>query len=170
MRFWVSAVLAIWCTACGYHTSNGIDVLPKTVHTIAVPEFANLTTRYKLTDKLPEAIAREFIARTRYRVVPDAGEADAVLKGYITNYTAFPTVYDTNTGRATNLQITVTMGVSLTERTTGKVLYSRPSFEVKDSYEISIQEQQYFDESEVALDRLSRDAARTIVSAVLENF
>ena len=47
------------------------DLVPKTVHTIAIPAFTNETTRYKLTDQLPEAIAREFISRTRYRIVTD---------------------------------------------------------------------------------------------------
>ena len=41
----------------------------------------NATTRYKLTDQLPQAIAREFITRTRYRVTSDAETADAVLDG-----------------------------------------------------------------------------------------
>ena len=57
------------------------DLIPKTVHTIAIPAFTNPTTRYKLTDQLPEAIAREFISRTRYRIVSDPNPADAVLKG-----------------------------------------------------------------------------------------
>ena len=64
----------------------------------------------------------------------------------------------------------VTLSVTLTERATGKVLYTRPSFEMRQRYEISIDPQKYFEESDTALDRLCRDTARTVVSGILENF
>ena len=62
------------------------------------------------------------------------------------------------------------MSVTLTERTTGKVLYSRPSFDWKQQYEISTDSRTFFDESDAALRRLSTDVARRLVSAILENF
>ena len=77
--------LAVW-SSCGYRFGAADTVLPKTIHTIAIPAFNNLTTRYKLTDQMPEAISREFITRTRYRVVSDANTADAVLRGAVINY------------------------------------------------------------------------------------
>ena len=52
--------------------------------------------------------------------------------------------------------------MTLTERTTGKVLYSRPNFEMKQRYEISIDPEKYFEESDTALDRLSQEAARQL--------
>ena len=157
-------------TSCGYHVSGKGDLLPKDIHTIAIPAFDNITVRYRLTDRLPEAIAREFIARTHYQVIPDATQADAVLRGAIINYVSFPTTFDQTTGRASGLQLNVTMQISLIERATGKVLYSRPSFEAKERYEFSVSAQAYFDESDTALDRLSKDVARDIVTAILENF
>ena len=45
-------------TSCGYHVAGKADLVPKTVNTIAIPAFGNITTRYKLTDHLPEAISR----------------------------------------------------------------------------------------------------------------
>ena len=56
------------------------------------------------------------------------------------------------------------------ERATGKVIFTRPSFDAHQRYEISVDPRQYFDESETALDRLSRDVARDVVCAILENF
>lgn len=179
MAFWLRAdrrsaaclVLAIvTMTGCGYHVSGKGDLLPKTLHTIAVPAFGNITVRYKLSDRLPEAIAKEFISRTRYRVIPDAGQADAILNGTILNFIAFPILFDQANGRATALQVNVRMGVTLTERTTGKVLYSNPNFEMKQRYEISIDPGKYFEESDTALDRLCQEAARQLVSAIMENF
>ena len=57
--------------SCGYHVAGQANLVPKTVHTIAVPPFANATVRYKLTDLMPEALSRELIARTHYQVIND---------------------------------------------------------------------------------------------------
>lgn len=165
----ICAYLWLMCS-CGYHVAGKTDLVPKSVKTIAVPAFANVTIRYKLTDRLPEAIAREFISRTRYQVVVDPQQADAVLSGTVVNYTSYPTVFDQRTGRASGLQVNVTLQVTLTERATGKVLFTRPSFETHQRYEISIDPKQYFEESDTALERLSRDVARDVVSAILESF
>ena len=63
------------------------------------------------------------------------------------------------------------MQVSLVDRATGKVIFTRPNFELHDRYEISVTNtSQYFDESGPGLDRLSRSVARNLVSAILDNF
>lgn len=163
------AVLWLAC-GCGYHIAGNADLLPKTVKTIAVPAFSNVTTRYQLARLLPEDITREFISRTRYRVVSDPARADAVLTGALTNFIAIPTTFDPVTGRGTGVQVLVTLQLRLTERATGKVLWNRPGAEYRERYEISIDPEKYFDESGTAVIRLSRDVAQDVVSGVLENF
>lgn len=165
-----AAGLAVLASSCGYHTGGRAELLPATVHSIAVPAFSNVTTRYKLTDQLPEAITREFISRTRYRIVPETSEADAVLEGSVLGYTSFPTVYDPATSRASAVEVHVTLRLSLTERTSGKVLFSRPNFELRERYQISIDPAAFFEESDSALARASQQTARDVVSAILENF
>jgi len=155
---------------CGYHVVGHSDVLPKTLHTIAIPSFGNATTRYKLAERLPGAIGREFIERTRYRIVADPNQADAILRGAVINYFSGPTIFDSTTGRAAGVQVIVVLQLTLTERSTGKVLYTRPSVEFKERYEVSIEQTAYFDESEPALERLSREVARQVVSSVLSAF
>jgi outer membrane lipopolysaccharide assembly protein LptE/RlpB len=155
---------------CGYRVAGRGDALPKTVRTIAIPAFSNATTRYKLTESLPAAITREFLARTRYRVVEDAGSADAVLQGSVTKFTSSPTTLDPTTGRASAAQLSVIMDITLRERATGAILFSRTNVEYRERYEVGTDPQAYFDESSPALDRLSQEVARTIVSAVLEKF
>ena len=145
--------------------------MPKDVHTIAIPPFANATVRYKLTDSLPEAISREFITRTRYKMVNDPRQADAVLRGAVVNYVAYPTVIDQSTGRTSGLQIILILNVTLTDRTTGKVIFTRPRYEAHERYEISTtNDKQYFDESNAGLQRLSVDVARDLVTSILDNF
>ena len=168
---WCAVMAGLALGSCGYHVAGKADLVPKDVHTIAIPAFANATVRYKLTDRLPEAITREFITRTHYQIVQDAQQADAVLRGAVVNYAAYPTLFDQATGRASGLQVNVTMQVSLVERASGKVIFTRPNFEMHQRYEVSVTNtSQYFDESDAALQRLSRDVARDVVSAILENF
>ena len=112
-------ILMLTLAGCGYHVAGKADLVPANIHTIAIPAFANITTRYKLTDHLPQAISHEFIARTRYQVVNDPDQADAVLRGSVINYASYPTLFDQKSGRASGLQVNVTMQVSLVERATG---------------------------------------------------
>jgi hypothetical protein len=146
------------------------DLLPATIRTIAIPAFGNNTTRYKLTERLPSAITREFLTRTRYRVITDVNQADAILTGTVLNVVNSPTIFDTTSGRAAGLMIAVYLNVRLVERATGNVLFTRPMMEIRERYEVSIEQTAYFDESEAALDRLSHQVARSIVAQVLEAF
>ncbi|HML15396.1 MAG TPA: LptE family protein [Bryobacteraceae bacterium] len=164
------AIVLLLLAGCGYRVAGHADLLPKTIQTIAVPPFANVTTRYKLSDELPEAITREFNTRTRYKVVSDPNAADAILKGAIVNYVHYPTVADPTTGRATEVDLRVYMRVQLVERTTGKVLFTRPNLEVRERYEISVDPKAYFEESDAALARASKAAAQQIVTAILSDF
>jgi hypothetical protein len=162
--------LSLFAPGCGYHVSGHGDTLPKTLKTIAVPAFKNATVRYRLTNELPAAITREFISRTRYRVVTDPSTADAVLNGSIVKYDAYPTAFDPATGRASLVLVFVHLQMTLTERATGKVLYFTPDFEVRERYEISTDPRAYLEESDAAVARLSKTVATQIVSAVLEKF
>lgn len=161
---------AVLLASCGYHISGHADLVPESIHTIAVPRFGNVTTHYKLTDKLAEAVAREFIARTRYKIVSDMNQADAILRGTVVNYVTYPTIFDPQTSRATVVEFRVSMATSLVDRRTGAVIWQRPNFEWKNQYEISVNDRAYFDESGPAVDRLCGDVARAVVSAILENF
>jgi outer membrane lipopolysaccharide assembly protein LptE/RlpB len=165
-----AATLVTTLAGCGYHVAGHSDLLPKTIETVCIPAFANATIRYKLTDRLPNAIAKEFISRTRYHIISDCASADAVLRGMVMNYISYATVADPKTGRQTAVDLRLYMKIDFTERATGKVLFSRPMMEVRERYEVSEDPNTYVDESDSALDRASRAAAATIVTAILTNF
>lgn len=163
-------LLALTLASCGYHFAGSTsNLLPKGVTTIAIPAFGNGTAYYKLTDELTEAMTREFVSRTKYTVTSNPGSADATLHGAITQMFSFPTVYDPVTFRATDVEVHVNVRFQLVDKA-GKVLFDRPGMEVRERYEISTDPLTYFDENEFAMRRLSQDVAKTIVSAILENF
>ncbi len=166
----LAACLALALAGCGYHVGNNTQWMPKTIHTIAVPAFANGTLRYKLARLLPEDVVRELHTRSKYIIVADPNQADAVLRGTLATANAYPIIFDPVSGRATGVEVVVTIQITLTERATGKVLLNRPSIEFRERYEIASDPQTYFDESGTANERVARDAARTVVSAILEGF
>ena len=165
-----AAAVAVWLAGCGYHVAGRADLVPKHINTIAIPAFGNVSTRYQLSNRLPRDIAREFITRTRYQIVHEENEADAVLRGSVVNFNSFPTVFDPVSGRASAVQVNVTLEIRLLERSTGSVIFERPRMEVRENYEIAIDQSAFFEEEGPALARLSQSVAREIVSAVLENF
>jgi len=128
------------------------------------------TTLAWFSEQLALAITREFISRTRYQVVAEPAQADAVLTGNVMNIFTFPTTFDSRTGRAAGVQLNVVLQIKLQDRITGQTLWEQPSFEARQRYEISIDQRAYFEESDAALDRLSIDVARAVVSAILEKF
>jgi len=165
-----SLLLVAGLSGCGYHVGGKADLLPKSIQTVAIPAFNNLTVRNKFADRLTGAIAREFIARTRYQIIADPSQADAVLSGTILTFAAYPTIFDPATGRAAGVQIQANLQLTFVERATSKILFTRPTFEFRERYEVSVDQAQYFEESDQALERLSRDVARTVLSSILEAF
>jgi hypothetical protein len=167
---WVVGLAATMAAGCGYRVAGRADLLPKNVKTIAIPAFGNATTRYRLSERLPAALTREFLSRTRYDIITDPNQADAVLTGTVLRYAAFPVLYDQNTGRASGVQVYVGLDLTLRDRATGAVLFSRSNWEVRERYEISVDPAAYVEESDVAMTRLSERVAQTVVAAILENF
>jgi len=115
-----------------------------------------------------DAVVREFNTRTQFHMIHEANtDADAVLKGTVLSATAAPLAYDSKTGRAASVLVTVSMQVTLTDRD-GKVLFQNPSYLFHEQYELSRELSSFFEEDSSAMDRLSRDFARTLVANILE--
>lgn len=162
--------LTLFTTACGYHTAGHAVTIPDNVQTIAIPAFVNQTQTYKIEQKLTAAVVREMVSRTHYRILNESSDsADATLRGTVVNTSTSPLTYDSQTGRASSALVVVTARVTLTDRQ-GKVLYQNPSYLFREEYQVSRELSSFFEEDSPALERLSREFARTLVSNVLEGF
>jgi outer membrane lipopolysaccharide assembly protein LptE/RlpB len=157
-------------TGCGYHVAGRNSSLPKSIHVIAVVPLENKTTSYRIEQKLTAATVHEFLARTQYKVVSNAADGDAVLRGKVLSLEAAPLLFDTTSGRATTMLVTVKCEVSLTDTATSKVLYQNENFLFRNEYEISTDVNSFFEEQDPALDRLANDFAMRLVAAVIENY
>jgi outer membrane lipopolysaccharide assembly protein LptE/RlpB len=157
-------------SGCGYHVAGKAELMPKNIHTIFIEPFHTGIPRADIPRLLSADLARELLSRTHYKLAPDRQQADAVLAGAITNFMSFSTTADPVTGRSTGAQAILQMNIYLTDRATGKSLYQSTGYEFRERYEISENAATYFDESGTAVQRVTRDAARSIVSTILENF
>lgn len=155
---------------CGYHVAGRGSRLPASLKTIAVPALENRTAQYRIEQRLTEALVHELLARTSYRVVSNPAAADAVLRGQIKGLESNALLFDTATGRATTMLVTVRVGVQLEENGTKKMLYRNDDFLFREQYVITASVTSFFEEQNPALGRLARDFAAKLVAAVLENF
>ena len=155
---------------CGYHVAGRTNSLPKNIHVIAVPAFENKTTSYRLEQRLTAATIHEFLAKTSYRVVSDPANGDAVLRGKVLTLEAVPLLFDTTTGKATTMLVTVKCEVTFEDRESGKVLYHSGNFLFRNEYEISTDVKSFFEEQDPALDRLAQDFAARLVASVTEKY
>lgn len=166
----LGSIALLFTAGCGYHTAAHTTQLPANVKTIAIPGFVNVTRTYRVEQIITAAVVQEVLTRTHYTVVNDGRQgADAVLRGTILSTSSVPSTYDSRTGRAASIAVIVSARVTLTGRD-GKVLYDNPSYVFKDQYQLSNDLSTFFEEDTPALQRMSRDFARTLVSNILEGF
>jgi outer membrane lipopolysaccharide assembly protein LptE/RlpB len=171
MKFVLPALALLLTSACGYHIGGKADLVPKDVKTIAIPAFTNASMQYQPATVLTADVVREFHARTHYTIVTDKAGADAVLTGSVISFNTIGGITtDPVTNRATSSQIVLTIQFNLIDQRTGKVILQRSGYEFRTRYEISTSLPTYFDESSPAIKRVAEDAARALVSSILEAF
>ena len=164
------AATTVTLGGCGYHIAGRADSLPSGIHVIAVPALVNATTSYRIEQKLTSATVHEFLAKTPYKVVSNPADGDAVLRGKVLSLEALPLLFDTVSGRATTMLVSVKCEVTLTQTSNQKVLYHTDNFVFRSEYEISTDVTSFFGEQDPALDRLAQDFAQRLVAAVTENY
>jgi hypothetical protein len=161
-------LLLIVTSGCGYRLAGKATAIPTNIDSIAIPIFYNKTTKYRLEQRLTSAVVDQFVARTRYRIVPDVSQAKALLTGEVTEFNSTPVIFASGAG-ATFL-VTVRMRVLMKDTTTHKILFENNNFYFREEFEISRGSKEFFPEEGPAMDRLAREFSRTLVSSILEAF
>jgi len=164
----IAAVFA--AGGCGYHVAGHASNLPSGWTAIAVPAFKNDTTRYRIEQRFTEAVIREFITRTKYRVVQDEQSADAVLHGEVISIETDPVLFNATTGEVTTMLVTVHTKVSLVDNKSEKAVYQNDDMVFRQEYQISTDVNSFFEEQGPALGRMAHDLASHLVADVIEGF
>jgi hypothetical protein len=160
--------------ACGYSLAGRGSFLPDYMQVIGVPMFGNRTPYSPLEQPFTEKVRVEFQNR-RYQVLPNEAGVDAVVRGDITNVGAAPVGFNASQ-QASRYRFTVSVSVSLTDVRNQKTLWENPALTFSDEYELAdgsslgLGAAAFIDQERAAVDRLSSDFARSVVSAILEAF
>jgi hypothetical protein len=157
---------------CGYSLAGRGSFLPESIKVIGVPTFVNNTPVYDVERRLTERVRSEFIGRGKWTVKPEATGVDAILNGEVVSITLTPAAFAE--GQASRYVLTLTAKIEFKDVKSGKILWSNPSMQFREEYDITNgttpDASTFFGQDQNALDRVSLEFARAIVSAILEAF
>ncbi len=162
---------------CGYTLAGRGSTLPASIRTIGIPLFTNRTTIFNLETTLTQKVRSEFIGRGKYEIVPEATGVDGLLTGEVTSVSITPATINANQ-LASRYAITIVARVELRDTKTDMVIWDNPGLVFRQEYDATgtqstqgaIDPTAFFGQETNALDRLSTEFARSIVSAILEAF
>jgi len=167
-------LVALACSGCGYSLAGRGTFLPASIRTIGIPTFENKTTVFNLETLLTDKVRSEFIGRGKYRILPQTAGVDALLTGEVTSVAIAPSGFNAQ-NIASRYAITMSARIELRDVHENKVLWENPSVIFRQEYEATasrtgVDAAAFFQQDVNALDRMSAEFARTIVSAILEAF
>lgn len=164
---------------CGYSLAGRGSFLPDYIQSLGIPMFGNRTPYSPLEQIFTEKVRVEFQGRGRYQVVPNDTGVDGVVRGEIMNIGAAPAGFNPSQ-QASRYRFTVVVSVSFADARQKKTLWENPSLSFSDEYELASASSAnlaasggagaFIDQERAAVDRLSTDFARSVVSAILEAF
>ena len=170
-----AAVTTTLVAGCGYSLAGRGSFLPPEIKSIGIPPFINRTAIFNLETQLTQKVRTEFIGRGRYQILPEASGVDAVLTGEVSNISIQPASFTTQQ-LASRYVITMSARVELRDTKTNTVLWENPALLFRQEYDsptstTGIPDPAAFLGQDLnALDRITSEFARTIVSAILEAF
>jgi hypothetical protein len=170
----VAVVLLLPLSGCGYSLSGRGSFLPSWIKVIGVPLFRNNTNVFDLERRVTDKVRAELAGRGKYRVDPGEAGVDAVLSGEITSVTIGPAAVNER-NQATRYVLTLTANIEFKTIRDNKVLWSNPSLQFREEYDVSstataTDPAAFLGNDVNALERLASAFARTIVSSILEAF
>ena len=123
---------------------------------------------------LTQKVRAELIGRGKYQILPQDTGVDAVLVGDVASVSLAPASFTTQQ-LASRYTITIVANIQLRDVRENKVLWENPSMVFRQDYDNTsgqnaLAPEAFFGQEVNALDRVSTDFARTIVSAILEAF
>ena len=164
---WLGSLLLL--AGCGYHLVGTSSTLPPEVRRVYIPVFVNATNQPELELRLTDTVSREFANRAQFQLTADPADADAVLKGEITQFATVPMTLDAE-GRATEYQVGFTLKATL-QSVDGETKYwQNDSFLYTEKYPLDLSSPDYYDRLNAVVDEMSVKFAQSLVTSILEGF
>jgi hypothetical protein len=170
----VLLLASLGATGCGYSLAGRGSFLPDYIRSIGVPLFVNNTSVFDVEQRLTEQVRSELIGRGRYTVVPDHTGVDGLLLGEIQSITLNVAAFDQQQ-QATRYAVTLVVKVEFRDVKTDKVLWSNAAWQFTEQFDVTsatsgLDASAYLAQNQDALQRVSAEFARALVSAILEAF
>jgi Lipopolysaccharide-assembly len=170
----VGMLLALLSSACGYALAGRGNSLPPGIVTIGVPDFVNQSTVPDIDRLLTTAVRTEWSGKGKYRILPAANAVDAVLKGTVLSVVLQPVAFNASNQVSRNA-IVVTASIEFREVATDKVIWSNPAFRATDEADVTNAASPndpaaLFNQNQDAMDRLSKNFAKSVVTSIFEAF
>jgi len=163
-------------SACGYSLAGRGSFLPAYIRTIGVPTFTNRTNVFNLETLLTQKVRAEFIGRGKYQILPQANDVDGLLNGDVTSVTITPVGFNPQQNNmATSYSVAMTARIDFRDQHENKTLWENPGITFRQDYPATSGRSTtdpvaFFQQDANALERMSTEFARTIVSSILEAF
>lgn len=161
---------------CGYSLAGRGSFLPAYIKTIGIPAFTNRTPIFNLETLLTSKVRSEFIGRGKYQILPQANDVDGLLNGEVTAVTITPVGFNPQQNNlATSYSVSMTARIEFRDQHENKVLWENPGVMFRQDYPATSGRSTtdpvaFFQQDANALERMSTEFARTIVSSILEAF
>lgn len=162
-------------TSCGYALAGRGSFLPAYIQVLGIPMFGNATPFQTVEQIFTQKVRLEFQSSRRYTVIPTDEGADGIVRGEITSIAVTP-VSLTDAQLASRVRVTVNVKIALEDVKAQKVLWENPALSFSDEYELAnrgaagADVSAFIGNERVAMERLSEDFAKSVVSAILEAF
>lgn len=151
MKVLVAALaISILVVGCGVYSFSSSTL--GGIKTVAVPQFENKSLQYGIQEELTSQVIDNFIADNTLKVVSQA-DADAVLRGVVTNYERTYYTYDKN-DNVSSYRVNITVDFAL-EKKDGKVVLERKAMTDFGIYDAAGETEQ--DGQVRAIEKLARD-------------
>ncbi len=166
---------ALGSASCGYSLAGRGSFLPASIRVIGIPVFVNQTPYFNVEQPITDKVRSEFIGRGKYKVLPQETDVDAVLTGTITSILIAPASFNQQQ-QASRYSITVVASIEFKDAKANKVLWQNAGLVFRDEYDLAttttglVDPTAFFGQEQNAVERVSTDFARTVVSAILEAF
>lgn len=179
LRLTALAGLTAGAAGCGYSLAGRGSFLPDYIRTLGIPMFGNRTPYSPMEQLFTEKVRVEFQSRGRYQVLPTDTGVDGVVRGDVVNIGLAPAGFNPNQ-QASRYRFTVVVSVSFADTRQQKVLWENPALNFSDEYDLASASSAtvaatagagaFIDQERAAIDRLTTDFARSVVSAIMEAF
>jgi hypothetical protein len=165
--------MASAASGCGYALAGRGSYLPSYIKKVAIPPVENRTNVSRLETILTDRIRTEFLGRNRqYEVVTEEAGAQAVLRAELIGFST--QTAGLNAQQLSNrLLVTIVVKASFIDLTKNEVLWSNDALTFRDEYQFAaagVSAATLIDQERSTVDRIATDAARTVVTAILEAF